>query len=151
MKITTKWSGLDFIIIILVVWKWKQSHGLCVLHLFLPSWESQIATAFKVGCCKFYLFKIIFKCKGKQQLNWHFRKMFLRHLLIWIAGKFNSHCPFTCVAFTDIEDHKEEIIEQFGNLATIDQQNWNIFIKETRRNAMKRALTQHNLINQKYS
>lgn len=121
------------------------------LRLFLPSWRSEITTALKVGYWRVYLFLIVFRCKDKQQLNWHFRKMLLRHLLIWVAGKFNFQWPFSCVAFTDIEVHKEEIIEQFRNSAAIDQQNWMIFTKEIRRNAVKLALTQYNLKDQKYS
>lgn len=77
--------------------------------------------------------------------------MLLRYLLIWIAGKFNFQWPFSCVAFTAIEVYKEEIIEQFGNSAAIDQQNWMIFTKEMRRNAVKLAQTQYNLVEQKYS
>lgn len=49
--------------------------------------------------------------------------MLLRHLLIWIAGKFNFQWPFSCAAFADIEVHKEEIIEQFGNSGATAQQN----------------------------
>jgi len=51
-----------------------------------------------------------------------------------MAGKFIFQRPFSCVAFRDTEVHKEEIIEQFGSSAVINQQNWIILSRQSRRN-----------------
>lgn len=50
-------------------------------------------------------------------------------LLTWVVEKFNSQWPFLCIAFTEAEVHKEEIIEQLENSAAINQQNWMVFTR----------------------
>lgn len=54
-----------------------------------------------------------------------------------MAGKFNFQWPFSCVSFTEIEVHKGETIEQFGSSAAINQQNWMIFTRESRRHKVR--------------
>lgn len=71
-----------------------------------------------------------------------------------MAGKFSFQWPSSCVAFTDIEVHKE-VTEQFGNSAAMNQQNWMILTRDPEEIkcevAVKLAFTQYNLKNQEYS